>query len=182
MKCECGNDRFYATQTVYVDREGVDNRDIQSLDVIVSGDNIFLENVDCDIDGISDAENPDGPYTCTTCGLEYENLNQEPYEVITNMKGQNNMSKEDGFDRNKFMMYLEKSFNGFESPFLRGTVNNLVDYGLKHERISKDQFCYWLSDILPEVEFGEIAAFMDDGSLTKNGQEEKRKYLQKTIV
>jgi len=82
-----------------------------------------------------------------------------------------------GFNKIKFMAYLEKTFNGFENCFLRETVDNIIEYGLKNERVSKDQFCYWVSDILPEVSFGEVAAFMCDGSLTENGQEEKRKAL-----
>jgi hypothetical protein len=82
-----------------------------------------------------------------------------------------------GFDHSAFMAYLENNFNGFENSFLRETVGNIVDYGLKHERVSKDQFCYWVSDILPEISFGEVAMFMDDESLTANGKAEKQKAL-----
>ena len=80
---------------------------------------------------------------------------------------------ENGFDETGFMGYLEKSFGGFENTFLRGLVENLVEYGLMYERVSKDQFCYWLSNLLPEVSFGEVAAFMNDDSLTASGKTEK---------
>jgi hypothetical protein len=79
-----------------------------------------------------------------------------------------------GFDVTGFMEWLERNFNGFENSFLRGVVDNLIEYGLKHERVSKDQFCYWLSDMLPEVEFWDVAAFIEDSSLTEWGLEQKR--------
>jgi len=85
---------------------------------------------------------------------------------------------ENGFDRDGFMDYLEHTFNGFEYPIARGLVDNLIDYGLEHERISKDQMCYWLCNMIPEVEFGEVAMFIDDRSLTSCGLEEKRKALE----
>lgn len=84
---------------------------------------------------------------------------------------------EKGFNRIEFMAYMERTFNGFENSFLRGLVDNVIDYGNKHMRVSKDQFCYWVSDMLPEIEFGEVAMFMDDDCLTKNGQEEKHKTI-----
>ncbi|MDD5022249.1 MAG: hypothetical protein PHR82_09015 [Endomicrobiaceae bacterium] len=82
-----------------------------------------------------------------------------------------------GFDVTGFMKWLEDNFNGFENSFLRGVVENLIEYGFKHERTSKDQFCYWLSDMLPEVEFWDVAAFIADESLTGWGLEQKRMRL-----
>ncbi len=82
-----------------------------------------------------------------------------------------------GFNVTGFMEWLERNFNGFENCFLRGVIDNLIEYGLKHERVSKDQFCYWLSDILPEVEFWDVAAFVADESLTDWGLEQKRMKL-----
>lgn len=86
---------------------------------------------------------------------------------------------EKGFNVTAFMEYLQKSFNGFENPFLRGMVNNIIEYGLKRERVSKDQFCYWISDLFPEISFGEVAAFMDDANLTSNGRWEKQEAIRK---
>ena len=79
-----------------------------------------------------------------------------------------------GFNLDGFMRYLEQQFSGFENCFLRETVENIIEYGQKHEHVSKDQFAYFISDILPEVEFGEIAMFCDDDILTADGQQEKR--------
>ena len=50
MKCECGNDKFYAHQ-------------IQHCDVIVDENNNWEENAEC-----YDTGAPYGPYTCTKCG------------------------------------------------------------------------------------------------------------------
>ena len=82
-----------------------------------------------------------------------------------------------GFNKTEFMSYLEKNFSGFENSFLRETVENLVDYGLEHQNVSLDQFCYWLSDLLPEVVFNEVAAFMDDDRLTTASKAVKQLYL-----
>lgn len=86
---------------------------------------------------------------------------------------------EEGFRRYDFRIYLEKSFSGFENPFLRELVNNVIDYGLKHENVSKDQLVYWLCDMIPEVEFGEVAFFMNDDRLTAYGLEEKNRFAIK---
>ena len=56
MKCECGNNRFYAHQVCH-------------HEVIVNGDNVFMEDSE-----IYESELPFGPYRCTKCGKEYEEL------------------------------------------------------------------------------------------------------------
>ena len=84
------------------------------------------------------------------------------------------IKREKGFARQDFVAYLERTINGFSNPFLRELIDNLIDYGLKHEHVSKDMFCYWLSDILPDICFDEIAAFMDDNCLTDYGKAHKR--------
>ena len=82
-----------------------------------------------------------------------------------------------GFDKSGFMEYLEKTFSGFEDHFLRGTVENIVDYALKSHNNSLDQACYFLSDMIPEVEFPEVFMFMDDSMLTAHGREVKYEAL-----
>lgn len=84
---------------------------------------------------------------------------------------------EQGFNKTAFMEYLEKTFGGFENSFLREIVENVIAYANMYERVSKDQFVYFVSDILPEVEFGEVAAFMDDGCLTDGGKCLKYKWM-----
>ena len=62
MICTCGNDRFIGYQII-------------RADVIVGVDGSFLENVTDRLeDSIYDAEKPYGPFTCTACGREYDEL------------------------------------------------------------------------------------------------------------
>lgn len=65
-KCPyCGNDVFAAHQICH-------------LDVLVGPDGKFLENDSADgsaDDAIYEGETPFGPYTCTHCGAEFEDLN-----------------------------------------------------------------------------------------------------------
>ena len=85
---------------------------------------------------------------------------------------------EKGFNEKKFMAYLNQEFSGMENCMLRGIVENLIEYGHKHEQVSKDQFVQWLADMIPEISFGEVAAFMEDGCLTEHGKAEKQQALQ----
>lgn len=77
------------------------------------------------------------------------------------------------FNKEKFLEYMRKNFNGFGNSFLRELVENIIDYALKNKQCSKDQFVYFITDLLPEVEFGEVAMFMCDNYLTDNGQQMK---------
>ncbi len=82
-----------------------------------------------------------------------------------------------GFNKTAFMEYMENTFNGFENSFLRELVENVIEYANKFEHVSKDQFVYFVSDMLPEVEFGEVAAFMNDDCLTHEGKALKYEWL-----
>lgn len=84
------------------------------------------------------------------------------------------------FDSDGFMAYLREQFEPMDNHFTHDMVENLVDYGNKHHSHTKDALAYFLSDIIPEVEFGEVAMFMDDDYLTYNGRMEKRKAILKT--
>lgn len=70
------------------------------------------------------------------------------------------------FDKSGFMEWLQNTFHGFENSMFRGTVENIIDYGLKNKNISKDQLAYFLSDTICEVEFLEAARFCPKDSLT----------------
>lgn len=61
MICKCGNDSFFAHQLV-------------RMDVIVDSSNQFMDNIKPAETAIYDSETPYGPYTCTLCGKEYEEL------------------------------------------------------------------------------------------------------------
>ena len=81
-----------------------------------------------------------------------------------------------GFDEEKFMDYIQGEFDGI-THFTREMIYNILEYAHEHEQVSKDQFCYFVSDMIPEMEFGEVAMFMEDKCLTQDGIEAKREYL-----
>ena len=64
MICACGNNRYFAHQ-------------ILRADIIVDEDGRFDSNIDGSPSSVSiyDAEAPYGPFTCTKCKKEYEELN-----------------------------------------------------------------------------------------------------------
>ena len=91
------------------------------------------------------------------------------------------------FNINGFMAYLQYTFpsvfTGNRSSFTRDMVENLIIYACENKLVSKDQFCYFVSDMLPEVEFGEVAAFMDDECLTESyGLPEKCRVMQERDI
>lgn len=69
-----------------------------------------------------------------------------------------------GFDLDGFMEWIEETFD--TDSFARQIVLQIVEYAHKYEHISKDQFAYFVSDMLPEVEFLEVAKFCEDKILT----------------
>lgn len=86
-----------------------------------------------------------------------------------------------GFNREGFLEYLNETFYGLDNPMFRNTIRNIIEYANEHEHISKDMFCKFVSDMIDEVEFGEVAMFMDDKCLTENGKAEKNKFLAHRI-
>ena len=64
MVCKkCGNSELIAHQ-------------VPRADIVVDGNNNFLRNMECGLDAsVYDAGKPYGPYTCTRCGEEYDELN-----------------------------------------------------------------------------------------------------------
>lgn len=73
-----------------------------------------------------------------------------------------------GFDKDRFMAWLKEEFPGvIDTHWNYELVENVIDYATKYEHISKDQFAYFVSDMLPEVEFLEVAKFCEDGYLTE---------------
>lgn len=59
MKCECGNDTFSAHQVCH-------------HDVLVNGSGEYADDK-----GVYYGHKPFGPFTCTACGKEYDELTKE---------------------------------------------------------------------------------------------------------
>lgn len=76
-----------------------------------------------------------------------------------------------GFNKNAFMEWLTNNFT--VENFGRYTVENIIDYASEHEHVSKDQFAYFVSDMIPEITFSEVAFFCDDDILTSYGKSKK---------
>ena len=88
----------------------------------------------------------------------------------------------EGFDCNGFMEYLKNTFEGMNNSMLRGTILNIINHAEKYENISKDMFCKFVSDMIDDVEFGEVAMFIDDKCLTEAGIKEKMKFKNNLIL
>ena len=76
-----------------------------------------------------------------------------------------------GFNKNAFMEWLTNNF--IIGDFGRYTVENIIEYAAEHEHVSKDQFVYFVSAMIPEVTFSEVAFFCDDSILSSYGKTEK---------
>ena len=82
-----------------------------------------------------------------------------------------------GFDREAFMKYMEKSFD-LTICFSRGLIENVIEYAKEHEHVSKDMFAYFVSDLIPEIDFMEVCGFCEDAILTSNGIYEKERFWE----
>lgn len=64
MNCKvCGNDEFYAHQLV-------------RMDIVCNGEGAFISGVHNSPLDIYDTGKPYGPFTCTLCGAEYDELSK----------------------------------------------------------------------------------------------------------
>lgn len=67
----------------------------------------------------------------------------------------------DGFDKIGFMHWLYEEFPSVfkGNTFAVDMAENIIDYGLKHCNHSKEQLAYFISDMIPEVEYCEVVDF-----------------------
>ena len=70
------------------------------------------------------------------------------------------------FNQNNFMTWMENEF--YLNNYSIQTILSLINYAYVHENTSLDQFAYYISDILPEVEFLDVVRFCKDNILTQN--------------
>lgn len=75
----------------------------------------------------------------------------------------------DEFDKEGFMNWLHKTvFQSADNWFSVEMVENLIKYGVRYHGHTKDGLAYFLSDIIPGVEFSDIVKFCDPKTLTKD--------------
>lgn len=78
-------------------------------------------------------------------------------------------SGEEPFDKEGFLSHLHEQFPELMgSHFCHDMVENLVNHAVAQKMGTKDAICYFLSDMLPEVEFGEVAHFTSKLLLTSS--------------
>ena len=70
------------------------------------------------------------------------------------------------FNQNDFMAWMENEFN-LDNYSIK-IILSLIHHAYLYENTALDQFAYFVSDILPEVEFLEVARFCNNDILTQN--------------
>lgn len=69
-----------------------------------------------------------------------------------------------GFNQDSFMRWMEETF--YLDDYARQLILNVIEYAQKWEHVSKDMFAGFVADMLPEIEFLDVARFCEDGCLT----------------
>lgn len=117
----CGSEKFRGSQEV-------------TIDVIVDSDGNWIEN---DKGGVTDSDNPFGPFTCINCGDEYDDL---PIQVDESMvskmieKKSDFTKKEiiDTFDTEVHEIFADKA-SKINNEGINGQISFLVkEKGIKY--------------------------------------------------
>lgn len=95
---------------------------------------------------------------------------------ITPLNGEQAMNNNiAGFDSQGFLNYLKQNFSGFENNYLYSLVENILESSANYMS-GTDELLEYFKAIFPEIEFGEIAIFVEDDYLTDEGKKQKRIY------
>lgn len=73
---------------------------------------------------------------------------------------------EKGFNREEFINWMKENYH--IDRFSEDMINIIIDYAHKHEHVSKDMFCDFVSSMIPYIEKLYVARFCDDNILTDN--------------
>ncbi len=72
-----------------------------------------------------------------------------------------------GFDKDGFMTWLKDEFPGvIDTHWNYDLVENIIDYALEQKNTGDDELPIFLSSVLPEIEYTEIAKFCDEDLLS----------------
>ena len=142
--CKCGSGTFNATQVCYVD-------------VIVDGENNFIRDLYGDDDGrdedpVYDAEDPYGPYTCTKCGAEYNELN----ELITE-------PDEDDWEKKRICLWDEREA---KTTLLEMEVRQGTDIRSAASEASAE---FASNSDIKQISWADFASVVPDAVLEKHG-------------
>ena len=69
-----------------------------------------------------------------------------------------------GFDSIGFLEWMETQVS--LDAYAKALISNIIEYAVNEKNYSKDQLAEFLSDMLPTIEFLEVARFCEDSILT----------------
>lgn len=74
---------------------------------------------------------------------------------------------ENGFNKEGFMNWLKEKFPGvIDTHWNYDLVENIIDYAIENKNTGGDELAIFLSSMLPEIEYTEIAKFCDEDMLS----------------
>lgn len=71
-----------------------------------------------------------------------------------------------GFNEEKFIEWLDNRVG--VNNFGKELVSNIIGYAHVHEHIAKDQFVEFLAELIPGIEFFDVAEFCEENILTND--------------
>lgn len=72
-----------------------------------------------------------------------------------------------GFNKEGFMKWLKEEFLGvIDTHWSYDLVENIIDYAMENKNTGDDELATFLSSMLPEIEYIEIAKFCDEDMLS----------------
>lgn len=72
-----------------------------------------------------------------------------------------------GFNKEGFMKWLKEEFPGvIDTHWNYDLVENIIDYAMENKNTNDDELAIFLSSMLPEIEYIEIAKFCDEDMLS----------------
>lgn len=80
------------------------------------------------------------------------------------------MNTENTIRIEEFVQFVLTTHGDSNNQFEYLMLYNIVEYGIKHHNTSKDQLAYFLSDIIPNVEFTEVINYVNNDYLTESSK------------
>lgn len=97
-------------------------------------------------------------------------------EVIETNKGPVKLEYSDGIAGRQLIDHLINKYGvGSDKAqiFVIRFIENAIAYAVRNHRGNKNHMAYYLHEVLPDVTFSEIVAYMENDELTDNAVREK---------
>lgn len=82
------------------------------------------------------------------------------------------------FEKKKFIEHVIGKCHLHNNVFAILAIENVCDYAINHYGHTCDRAAYFIADILPGIDFAEVAAYFSDSQLTEHGKQAKSSYWQ----